>query len=65
MSKQIIPSRALLDAFDSSVQPLFQRIHEAGSESRTLAALRDVLLPKLISGELRIKDARHCVEVAN
>ena len=26
-------------------------------ESRTLAALRDTLLPKLISGELRVKDA--------
>jgi type I restriction enzyme S subunit len=26
-------------------------------QSRTLAALRDVLLPKLISGELRVKDA--------
>ena len=28
-------------------------------ESRTLAALRDALLPKLISGELRIRDAAH------
>lgn len=34
-------------------------------ESCRLAACRDTLLPKLISGELRIKDARHCVEVAN
>ena len=30
-------------------------------ESRTLAALRDTLLPKLISGELRIKDAERIV----
>jgi type I restriction enzyme, S subunit len=29
----------------------------AAEESRTLAALRDTLLPKLISGELRVKDA--------
>ncbi len=57
MSKQIIPSRALLDAFDSSVQPLLQRIYEAVRESRTLAALLDTLLAKLISGELRIADA--------
>jgi type I restriction enzyme S subunit len=35
------------------------------SESRTLAALRDTLLPKLISGELRIPDAERIVgEVA-
>jgi type I restriction enzyme S subunit len=31
-------------------------------ESRTLAALRDTLLPKLISGELRVKDAEKRVE---
>lgn len=31
-------------------------------ESRTLAALRDMLLPKLISGELRVKDAERRIE---
>jgi type I restriction enzyme S subunit len=30
-------------------------------ESRTVAALRDALLPKLISGELRVKDAKRFV----
>jgi type I restriction enzyme S subunit len=33
----------------------------AMSQSRTLAALRDALLPKLISGELRIVDAEKIV----
>jgi type I restriction enzyme S subunit len=33
------------------------RREELVTESRTLAALRDTLLPKLISGELRVKDA--------
>jgi type I restriction enzyme S subunit len=32
-------------------------MHHSHEESRTLAALRDRLLPKLISGELRVKDA--------
>jgi type I restriction enzyme S subunit len=32
------------------------------SESRTLAALRDALLPKLISGEIRVKDAERFLE---
>jgi type I restriction enzyme S subunit len=31
-------------------------------ESRTLAQLRDTLLPKLISGELRVKDAERFIE---
>jgi type I restriction enzyme S subunit len=65
MSSQILPSRTLLVAFDSSVQPLFQRIYEAENESRTLAALRDALLPKLISGELRVKDAERFLETAS
>jgi type I restriction enzyme, S subunit len=33
-------------------------------ESRTLSALRDTLLPKLISGELRVKDAERYVSAA-
>jgi hypothetical protein len=36
---------------------LRERIEHNDSESRTLAALRDTLLPKLISGDLRVKDA--------
>jgi type I restriction enzyme S subunit len=36
------------------------RAREAGS--RTLAALRDALLPKLISGELRVKDAEQIIQ---
>jgi len=33
------------------------------AESHTLAALRDALLPKLISGALRVKDAERIVEI--
>jgi type I restriction enzyme S subunit len=44
------------------VKPLFERILTNDKESRTLAALRDALLPKLISGELRVKDAGQFVE---
>ena len=35
--------------------PLYEQLVEKERESRTLAALRDTLLPKLISGELRIE----------
>jgi type I restriction enzyme S subunit len=44
-------------AFDVLVRPSVDRIIANVHESRTLAALRDALLPKLISGELRVKDA--------
>jgi len=45
------------EAFGHAIKPLFGRSSAAVRESRTLAALRDALLPKLISGELRVKDA--------
>jgi len=43
---------------------LLDRIALARQESRTLAELRDLLLPKLLSGELRIREAEKAVEAA-
>ena len=50
-----------IDAFDSLAGPLDARVRSSVSESRTLVALRDTLLPKLISGELRIAEAETLV----
>ena len=52
------------DAFGRVVRPMFVRASEAAAEARTLAALRDSLLPKLISGELRIQDGKQLIEKA-
>ena len=49
-----IPPDSLLEVFEKAVSPLFQRIAIQGEESRTLATLRDTLLPKLLSGELGV-----------
>jgi type I restriction enzyme S subunit len=64
LSAQILPPPVVQDAFDKQVRPLFERIHHKDKESRTLAALRDVLLPKLISGELRVRDAERFLTAA-
>lgn len=53
----VLPPKALAQAFTDRMVPEVDRIIAAIHESRTLAALRDTLLPKLISGELRVKDA--------
>ncbi len=58
----VIPSRTVLDIFASLVTPIFGAIGNNNSESRSLTLIRDTLLPKLISGELRVKDAEHFVE---
>ncbi|WP_295392007.1 hypothetical protein [uncultured Thiodictyon sp.] len=49
-------------AFGAIIEPLFQRIRANGEESRTLAQTRDLLLPKLMSGEIRVKDAERTIE---
>ena len=56
MSKQVIPSQPVLKAFDLQIAPIFASIHSNEEQSRTLATLRDTLLPKLLSGELRVAD---------
>ena len=52
-----IPSTRVVHAFQTLLQPAMDRISANIHETRTLATLRDTLLPKLVSGELRIKDA--------
>ena len=45
----------MLDKFHEIVAPLYERAHHNREESRTLTALRDTLLPKLMRGEVRVK----------
>jgi type I restriction enzyme, S subunit len=49
----ILPPLNVLHLFESRVKPLVERSIQNLTESRTLAHIRDALLPKLISGELR------------
>ncbi len=50
-----------MKAFDSAIAPLFDQLVSNAQQSRSLAQLRDTLLPKLISGELRVQDAGRIV----
>lgn len=52
----VSPSSKVMQAFDRLARPLYERIVECARESRSLTALRDTLLPMLISGELRIEN---------
>ena len=56
------PTKAVLQGWNTLVEPLLARSFGLEGENNTLAALRDTLLPKLISGELRVKDAEHISE---
>lgn len=56
------PDASVMGPFSRMVQPWVGAIASCQHESRTLAALRDTLLPKLISGELRVSDASRLAE---
>jgi type I restriction enzyme S subunit len=53
----LLPPDQVVREFDQLVKPLVDNIFMNSHESRTLAALRDALLPKLIRGEMRVKNA--------
>ncbi len=50
----IMPSSEIAKAFAATVGPLFAKIRSNTDQSRTLAGIRDTLLPKLLPGELAI-----------
>lgn len=52
----LMPSDDLLKAFEEATKPLLANVQANVEESRTLAATRDLLLPKLMSGETRIRE---------
>lgn len=49
----VVPPSNLIDQFENFVRPIFERIVRNEQESRTLTSLRDTMLPKLVSGEIR------------
>ncbi len=53
----LLPDDNTLRDFSAAVIPLMQKRNAALEESSRLAILRDTLLPKLISGEMRVPDA--------
>lgn len=55
--KLIVPSTPILDALESIIAPLKKKIATNSTQAQTLAQLRDTLLPKLISGQLRLPEA--------
>lgn len=58
------PDERELQAFGEAASKAFEHMKSLGQESRVLAQLRDTLLPKLMSGELRVRDAERVVEDA-
>lgn len=60
----LTPPIAVLEYFHVFVGSLYKHIDELKGEADTLAALRDTLLPKLLSGELQVKDVQRLGEAS-
>jgi len=63
-AKILLPCDFILKTYSSVVDTFFDRINRNNLQTRNLENLRDTLLPKLISGELRIPDAEKLAEEA-
>ena len=50
----LIPPRSLLDLFSESAEPIFQQIKVLHAQNQKLRAARDLLLPRLMSGEIAV-----------
>ena len=64
LSDLVVPAESQLRAFDQIVEPIRSKQECSNVENDTLSKLRDTLLPKLISGELPIKNAEKFLEQA-
>ena len=60
---QLRPSDGIIEAFERLVYPMDQSIENNENQSRTLSQIRDALLPKLLSGEIRVDDIEKRLEV--
>ncbi|MCL4458790.1 MAG: restriction endonuclease subunit S [Chloroflexi bacterium] len=57
-----VPLPSIAERFEQQVKPWFQKMKANDDESQALGAIRASLLPKLLSGEIRVKDAEKFVE---
>jgi len=53
--KIIIPPNHTLEKFENAISPFYEKLNNNYSQIQTLEKLRDTLLPKLMSGEIRVK----------
>ncbi len=56
--KILVPSKEVAEAFERMIAPLFAQMKSIQKQSQTLATLRDTLLPKLLRGELSVREAQ-------
>lgn len=56
MNKMLVPTSRILSCYENLAKPMFDKIAQNEEENQTLEELRDTMLPRLISGELRVDE---------
>ncbi len=60
----VLPNDEIMRQFSIITCPMFEQIAVCRNEASVLSSLRDLLLPRLISGKLRVEDAESLIEEA-
>lgn len=53
--KILVPEKEMMQKYNKVIQPIFAKLKNGNSQIQTLSHLRDTLLPKLMSGEIKVK----------
>jgi type I restriction enzyme S subunit len=64
LAKCVMPPHEVIEPMTRVLAPLVDRTVHNSLEKHTLTATRDLLLPKLMSGEIRLSDAEAVLEAA-
>jgi len=63
LSKEIVlPNDYILEKVDNTIQPLFNKLRINSSQIQSLTKTRDTLLPKLMSGQVRVKNIKQTTD---
>lgn len=56
--KMVLPPKDVISKVKVSFEKMFDNVNHLDNENKSLSALRDTLLPKLMSGEIRVNEVR-------
>jgi type I restriction enzyme S subunit len=59
------PPESIIEQFNNLAETIHQMVFGNEKQAKTLTQLRDTLLPRLISGQLRLPEAKALAKVAN
>lgn len=64
LMSSVVPTADVAREFEAAVNPIFQKVFANREQVQTLSILRDTLVPRLISGQLRLPEAQAATEAA-